>query len=60
MKDKGIVDESDPLGADYTFKYYLLGNTVPIRVLYSKSNGLKAGHKYRTGEKVGSYLLIST
>ena len=27
----------------YSFKHYLLGNTVPVRVLYADSDGLKAG-----------------
>lgn len=27
----------------YRFKHYLLGDSVPVRVLFAESNGLKAG-----------------
>jgi len=30
-------------GEEFTYKHYLLGDTVPIRILIAKSNGLKAG-----------------
>ncbi|MCA1494965.1 hypothetical protein I6F11_29505 [Ensifer sp. NBAIM29] len=47
---------------EYTSKYYLLGNSVPVRVIFPKSSGLKAGAiapDIGTGELTWRHELLS-